>query len=139
MKPFRTLLCATLLAASSTMGQTKPADVVVTVPFAFVVAGQEFPAGRYVITEEGDVCLRIFNPQWRGLYVPTRDLPPSATDGSKMVFHRYGHTYFLSAVWLTGDTTGRELFPSRPERELAEHKAEMELAIVRSMELSASK
>jgi hypothetical protein len=139
MKPFRILLCAALLAASVTMAQTKPVDVVVTVPFAFVVAGQDFPAGRYVITEEGDVCLRIFNPQWRVLYVPTRDLPPSAGDGSKMVFHRYGHTYFLSAVWLTGNMSGRGLFPSRPECELAEHKAEMELAVVRSMELSAAK
>jgi hypothetical protein len=32
---------------------------------------------------------------------------------------------------VTGNTTGRELFRSRAERELTDRKAEMELAVVR--------
>jgi hypothetical protein len=55
----------------------------------------------------------------------------TTSDGSKLEFHRYGDTYFLSAVWVTGNTTGRELFRSRAERELTDRKAEMELAVVR--------
>jgi hypothetical protein len=55
----------------------------------------------------------------------------SASEGSKLGFHRYGDTYFLSAVWIRGKTTGRELSHSRAKRELAHNKAEVEVAEVR--------
>jgi hypothetical protein len=141
MQLFRISLRALLLVAASSaaMGQTKPGDVMADVPFSFVVAGQQFPAGHYIVTQQGDVCLRIFNSQHQGVYVPTHDSGRSASDGSKLVFHRYGDTYFLSAVWVTGKTIGRELYRSRAEREAAMHKTEMELAVVRSRELTASK
>jgi hypothetical protein len=131
MNLFRIALCGALLAvASTTMGQTKPGDMVVDVPFAFNVAGQALPAGHYIVAAQND-AIRIFNSQASGLYVPTHAATRTASDGSKLVFHRYGDTYFLSAVWVTGNTSGRELFPSRDEREAATRKAEMELAVVR--------
>ena len=38
---------------------------------------------------------------------------------SKLVFNRYGDQYFLSQVWMAGSDTGRDLSPSRNERNLA--------------------
>src|SRR5260370_5328161 len=78
-----------------------------------------------------DYTIRIFNFHTNGVYVPTHAATRTTSDGSKLVFHRYGDTYFLSAVWVTGNPTGRQLFPSRSERDLATRKAEMELAVVR--------
>jgi len=131
MKLFRIVLCGALLAAaSSAMGQTRVGDVTVDVPFAFNVAGQALPAGHYIVAPMGD-NIRIFNSQTTGLYVPTHSALRTISDGTKLVFHRYGDSYFLSAVWVTGNTTGRELFRSRAERELATRNAEMQLAIVR--------
>ena len=43
-----------------------------------------------------------------------------------MVFHRYGHNYFLAEVW-NGDTAGRQLTKSRQERAI-----ERELASIPS-------
>ena len=132
MKLVQIFLCIALLGGTlAGAAQTKPGDLWVEVPFAFFVAGQELPAGQYVVTPQGDACIRIFNSQKRGIYVLTHRSRRIASEESKLVFHRYGDTYFLSGVWLTGNTSGRELFPSRAERELANRKAEMELAVVR--------
>lgn len=140
MRLVRIALCTALLvAASAAMGQTKVGDIVADVPFAFVAAGQEFPAGHYIVSREGDCCLRILNSQQQGLYVATHDSLRSDSVDSKLVFHRYGDTYFLSAVWTTGNTIGRELSRSRAERELEAHKSEMELAVVHPQRLHPEK
>jgi hypothetical protein len=132
MRPLRFALCASLMVLSlAAMGQTISGDMVVDVPFAFVVAKQELPAGHYIVKAVDDDHLRIFNSQTVGLYVATHGTTRATTKGSKLVFHRYGDTYFLSAAWVSGNTAGRELFRSRAERELAEHGAEMEVAEVR--------
>jgi hypothetical protein len=125
------LFTALLTAAAAALGQTRPGDVTVDVPFAFHLAGQQFPAGHYIVRNEGDVCLRIFSAERRGLHVPTHQSLRTESDGSKLVFHRYGATYFLSQVWANGSTTGWVLSQSRAERELADRAEQMELAVVR--------
>lgn len=132
MKLFRIVFCVALFTAmEAAMAQTKQGDVVVDVPFAFSVAGQKLPAGHYIVAAAGTDLIRIFNRQTRGLFVPTHSGMRSKSDGSKLVFHRYGDTYFLSSVWMTGNTFGKELFRSPPEREFEAQRSEMELAVVR--------
>jgi len=132
MKTVWIALCIALLAlATASMGQISPGDMKVNVPFSFVVSGQTMPAGHYIVKTFDDAHIRILGPGTTGLYVPTHAAVRSASDGSKLVFHRYGDTYFLAAVWVTGNTTGRELYRSQAELELARHKAEVELAEVR--------
>ena len=129
MRLFQIGMGALLAVASSLMGQTKPGDMVVDVPFAFNVAGETLPAGHYIVAAMGD-NIRISSPA-RGLFVHTKAATRTTSEGSKLVFHRYGDNYFLSAAWVTGNPSGRELFRSPAERELATGKAEMELAMVR--------
>ena len=130
MRPFRIVFCAAVLAAMGVAtGQTKPGDVVVDVPFAFSVASQQLPAGHYIVTEKDDF-IRIFNGNKQGTFVPTHAAVRTTSNESKLVFHHYGDTYFLSCVWVKGNNPGKELYRSRAERELAAHQAEMELAVV---------
>ncbi len=132
MNLFRIVLCGALLfMASAAVGQTRPGDIMVVVPFAFDVGAQALPAGHYIVSAIDDAHVRIFNKQANGLYVGTHGALRTTSDGSKLVFHRYGDTYFLSAIWVTGNLVGRELSRSRAERELAGRSAEMELAVVR--------
>jgi len=139
MKIFRISLSALLLlAASAAIGQTT-GRVVADVPFSFVVAGRQFPAGHYTVTAASNLCLWISNSQQRGTFVPIHDSFRSTSEGTKLVFHRYGDTYFLSAVWVNGRTIGRELYPSRAEKDAANQKAEMELAVVRPGKLDSAK
>lgn len=131
MKLFRIVVFAALFAASAgAFGQTSPGDLVVDVPFAFSVAGQNLPAGHYIVSGKNDM-IRIFNRETQGFYIPTHSAFRGKADVSKLVFHRYGSAFFLSAVWTRGNAFGKELFPSRAERELKARQAEMELAVVR--------
>jgi len=131
MRVLRAVFFATLFAFNSlAFGQTSPGDVVVDVPFAFSVAGEKLPAGHYIVAGQNDL-IKIFSRNTRAFYIPTHSATRNKADGSKLVFHRYGDSYFLSELWVTGNTIGKELFPSRAERELASEKAEMELAVVR--------
>jgi hypothetical protein len=131
MRFVRIAFCAAVLAAIGlATGQTGPGDVVVDVPFAFNVAGQQLPAGHYIVKSK-DGFIRIFSTNKQGLFVPTHAAVRAASEQSKLVFHRYGDAYFLFGVWVKGTTTGKELYPSRAERELAARQAEIELAVVR--------
>jgi hypothetical protein len=117
MKLFGIAVCGALLAAMSlAIGQTKPGDMVVDVPFAFVAGRQTLRAGHDIVAAMDDT-VRIFNAQTTGLYVTTHSASRATNDGSKaasgskLVFHRYGDTYFLSGVWVTGNRSGRERSP----------------------------
>jgi hypothetical protein len=120
-----------LLAASVLFAQSKPGDLVADVPFAFVVAGRTMPPGHYVVNNRND-DLSIHDAHNQGVFVPAHSAQRGAHENSsKIVFHRYGDTYFLSEVWVGGNSIGKELFPSRAERKMVESGKEREIAEVR--------
>ena len=131
MKLFRIAFCAVMFALTvGAIGQTSLGDLVVDVPFAFSAAGQKFPAGHYIVKQRTDM-IRILGNHNQSLFVPTHAALRTQAEGSKLVFDRYGEDYFLSAIWVTGSKSGKQLFPSRAERELKAKRAEMEMAVVR--------
>ena len=132
MKLLRIVLyAALLLAASASIAQTRQGDVVANIPFPFIVAHQTLPAGHYIVSPANAVALGIHDANNRGTFVPTESTQRSANDNScKLVFHRHGDTYFLSEVWVAGNSNGRTLFRSRAERELAESGKEKVIAEV---------
>src|SRR5215469_811410 len=135
MKLLRIAFCAALcVLTAGAFSQTSPGDVVVDVPFAFSVAGKKLPAGHYIVKQQQPGMIRIFSQQNKGLFVATHGALRSKEEGSKLVFHRYGDSYFLSSVWVTGNKEGKELVPSPAERELKAHAAEMEMAVVRPVQ-----
>ncbi len=119
-----TMLMMTLaLAAASAVvanGQSKQ-KLIAQVPFDFVVAQKTLRAGEYHVravnqagdaiaikSVDGDQVLRLSSPRERS----NRQM------AAKLVFHRYGNTYFLSQIWMAGESTGRELPKTREERAL---------------------
>ncbi|HLW85252.1 MAG TPA: hypothetical protein VKR60_08575 [Candidatus Sulfotelmatobacter sp.] len=133
MRLLRIIFCAALLlAASAAIPQTKQGDVTADIPFAFVVARQTLPAGHYVISPTSTDSLGIHDGNNRGTFVPTQSTERSIHDNTcKLVFRRYGDTYFLSEVWASGNTIGKALFRSHAERELEASGKEKEVAVVR--------
>lgn len=133
MKRFRIGFCAALLALTAVaVGQTSPGDVVVDVPFAFSVAGRNLPAGHYVVAAQQIDMIKIYSQTTQTLYAPTHGTLRTKAESTKLVFHHFGDTYFLSEVWVNGNTSGKQLFPSKAEREFKSRQAEMELAVVRA-------
>jgi len=94
--------------------------MIANIPFPFVVADHVLPPGRYTITPVGETNLRIYAPHSRGVLVSTHSVLGGASEGmGKLTFHRCGGSYFLSAVWTATNGLGRQLFPSRAEKQAA--------------------
>jgi len=95
--------------------------VVADIPFEFIVADKTLPSGNYEV--------RAMFDNGHGLLIRSRDGSASAMritnpvighgteTKSKLVFHRYGKTYFLAQVW-NGDPDGVQLRKCSRERAL---------------------
>ena len=109
------------LAAVSTRAQAGN-SFTVNVPFDFSVSGKTLPAGEYMVIRVGvsrdalTMCSKDGKGSASALTktIETRDIQ----NQTRIVFRRYGKQYFLSQVWISGRSTGRELFTSKVEREL---------------------
>jgi hypothetical protein len=117
---FRTSIIAVIAAAAAyAQGSSSlKADV----PFDFIVGNQTLRAGQYMAdlrAVPGVVIVKSAD-HGGGAMVIGSDLRSVSTQREgkgKLVFHRYGNTYFLSEVWSAEDY-GRQLPKTRLEREL---------------------
>jgi len=106
-----------------------------TIPFDFLVRGKTLPAGNYEIRRINDspegLIIRNINDKHEHVMFETLSMETRmAPNTGEIVFHRYGDSYFLAEVLTPGEEIGRELVPSRAERqlkrELASNKSEPE-------------
>jgi hypothetical protein len=110
-----------LAAASVQAGNTLSPRMHVTVPFQFAVNGKTLPAGIYVVElnierrtvllhTDGQPSILLLAMGKESLEVPKQ---------SRLVFHRYGTSFFLTEVWTEGNPAGRVFAASNHEKELA--------------------
>ena len=91
------------------------------VPFQFIVGTEILPAGQYsvdMVSPSG--VLRVYCLDHKSYTAvvgfPYQSADPTGDD--RLVFHRYGNTYFLSRVWGYG-SYGRQLPVTKREHELS--------------------
>lgn len=111
-----------LLAAGSAFAQT--INLRANVPFKFIVNKETMPAGQYSIKSLGDSAGRT-------LFISSSDQSEkttviangvedrAASKQTKLVFLRYGDRYFLSQIWVEGNSSGHQLPKSPREAEVA--------------------
>lgn len=117
------MLIAGLTAASAAIanGQSQK-RLVVQVPFDFNLGDQAMAAGQYdvIIPSNTGGALWVLNHDGE----PQRMILARAAERrgdksiSKLVFHRYGSTYFLAQAWMSGDSAGCEISKTKQERAL---------------------
>lgn len=118
------LVVGLALASASVANGQSGKHVTAQVPFDFIVADKTLRSGQYQISEvnsAGD-ALAIRSAVGKGSVLRlTSETGSNAVRNSeaKLVFHRYGNTYFLAQVWMAGSSTGRELPNTRQERAIA--------------------
>lgn len=95
------------------------ADMQVKIPFEFQVSGKTLPAGTYYVTVE-KVYRRvdIRSQEGRTVFVASRPGGETAGKESRLVFHRYGNTCFLSEVLSSRQPFGNALPITKSERAL---------------------
>ena len=106
-----------LLAVPSTIAQGSGGDVLVDVPFAFSAGSHRLPPGRYTVTRHASGLIRIYGAYRsnQSVFLGVNRVESREDKGPRLIFHRYGDSYFLAQVWSTG--WGRELPKSKAEKE----------------------
>jgi hypothetical protein len=91
------------------------------IPFDFAAGNTRLPAGEYQVKFVSQQAVLIQSKDARSsAVVSTMATQANKTsDVGKLVFNRYGDQYFLSKIWSSASDTGRALYKSRLEREVA--------------------
>ena len=116
------MILAGFVATSSAKAQTSASrQLIATIPFEFSVGDKAMPAGDYTVRQINPASDRAVLQLRRkdgsaSAMVQTTSILGKTQESAKLVFHRYGSTYFLSQIWMAGEATGRELPKTRQER-----------------------
>jgi hypothetical protein len=102
----------------------------INVPFNFIAENQRMEAGQYTIQPllNGRLLIRSADGKIATTVLSLPAPMQSTATGSQVVFHRYGGDYFLAALWMQGQNTGREVLRGRKESELARKGTPRQLA-----------
>jgi hypothetical protein len=115
-------LLSLLLVAGSAIAQT--VHVRANIPFNFAVGNKTLPAGTYDVGtidhRDGKILLLQARDGNASMMVGSNaaeNLNPA--DKTKLVFNQYGNRYFLSQIWVAGETRGHQLPKTSREKEMA--------------------
>jgi hypothetical protein len=128
------LISGLAFLALAGMAAAQSLPTVANIPFDFVVHEKAMKAGNYMIEHvTNDVAVLLIRNDDSGAAIflvtqPARD-GKNPTGVPKLVFKRYGDTYFLSQVWTSSDI-GRQVPKSNKETEMARTSEPVELALV---------
>ena len=109
-------------------------EMTVSVPFGFIAGDKSLPAGDYSVQvnpERGSVVLRQ-EGQDPLMILTNRKESRSAPQRGKLVFQRYGTSFFLAEIWSQDNATGETLAPSAREKELARNKQPEQILVVQA-------
>jgi len=120
VKAFVLLSLLLPLSAIYVYGQGKTLIREAKIPFDFSVGAKTFPAGVYSVTRvnQEKIMLRLSSKDG-GESINIITSPIQAKEypkTGKLIFRRYGETYFLSQIWESDEIQGRQLLKSRTER-----------------------
>ena len=92
----------------------------VDVPFEFHAQGRPYPAGSYVVRQEGSfLSLRDNNGRLLTVLTATALISQDPAPASKLVFFQTQGMHLLSRIIWEGDKTGAELIRKGREEEIA--------------------
>jgi hypothetical protein len=114
-----TLSLLPMLAAAQIQPDTK---IQAQVPFDFVIGTKVVPAGQFSVQSAapGAITLAMRNPDAKINMVanPIRVESKQPAPTNALVFHKYGHRYFLWEVKVEGSRTMYQLREGKAEAEL---------------------
>jgi hypothetical protein len=118
------LVVGLALASAAVANGQSGRQLTAQVPFDFVVAERTLRSGQYEVSKANDAGDVLAIRDAGGKDQIMRLTSPVIRDNrkamsAKLVFHRYGSTYFLSQVWVSGKSEGREFAKTAQERALA--------------------
>ncbi len=90
------------------------------VPFRFGIADKQMPAGKYQVTAlYWNAVSLVCAESKTGVVALGQPTTQPAGAQPKLIFHKYGNHYFLAEVRLLNMHSGRKLYQSKEETEIA--------------------
>ena len=112
------LMALLVIPASTLYGQSE--GTWFKVPFPFVVADKQMPAGQYHVQSLYWNAVAIQRSGGNAGVIRQCQPTEVPADGQpKMIFHRYGQRHFLSEVRLPRMDSGRKFYVTKEEIEVA--------------------
>jgi hypothetical protein len=121
------------VAAPLQAGSILNHEMTVTVPFEFAAGDKVLPAGDYTVQvnpERGSVVL--WGEHRSQILLTIRKESRTVPVLGKLVFQRYGTSFFLAEVWSQNNATRETLAPSAREKELARKKQPEQILVVQA-------
>jgi hypothetical protein len=123
MKSLKQLIVVAIFAVLACTGlHAQNIDMRADIPFDFHAGDRLMPAGEYVIHEQGTwVILSHFDGKASGavMTLAASGRGPAQAQDARLEFNRYGSEYFLSSVWNSFTTNGRQVPATTRQKELA--------------------
>jgi hypothetical protein len=135
MKNLRTMMFALTVLLFATATQAQQTNVKASVPFDFVVGNHTYPAGDYSIKSINDAGSSILVRNAQDNSIASLQMSSTCANAApsrttKLVFLRMSDSYFLSQVWVAGNSAGREFPKSKAQTQLAQNHEKPERVIV---------
>jgi hypothetical protein len=128
------LAFATAVASNA---QSRVKKIKADIPFDFVVGDKTLAAGEYLVGQitsgsDAGILVRSSDGSQKAIRLTNAVSVNAPQKKNVLTFRRYGDTYFLAQVWLSGSVSGREVLKSKAERstgrELARNSSSGNLA-----------
>ena len=129
----RVLTVAIAMAAVAAV-HAEDRTVTANVPFNFYMGSSPMAEGAYRVDEfsHGAVeCLRSIKGKTINSVMTYSVTGKKGAEPARLVFHRYGGSYFLAEIWTGDGMIGHALSMTAREKELARSGAAPTLAVIR--------
>ena len=115
------VFAAAVVLASSATVSAQETDSITNVPFAFTVGQATLPRGTDRLSRlSGHLDdFEITGDRHSAIVISQPESPEGKDDNPRLVFHRYGDSYFLREIRLPGNVA-MSLPPTRLERDAVE-------------------
>jgi hypothetical protein len=124
MKPKILIILATVAVLlpllSSTLQAQEQLLFRVNVPFEFIAGGVHLSSGQYLAFHVTPNMIQLTRVDGRAnAYIAVKGLVMNGNNGNRIIFNKYGETYFLAQVQTGHDQQTHECFQCRGEKTLA--------------------
>ncbi len=139
MKNLKQLVVAAGFAVLACTGlHAQSIDMRATIPFDFHAGDTLMPAGEYVIHAQDPwiILKHLDGGKAAGALMTNAASRGNSTGDSRLVFNRYGDTYFLTTVWNQSSGEGRQVPETARQKELAKRG---EVPVQAAVTLASSK
>ena len=131
---YMTLAAVALALIALVPAYAQKTSATVNIRFAFTVDDVLMPAGEYLIyaPSEKVVSIQRVGGSEAKVTVTTSGSATRTHGPAKLVFHKYGNAYFLTAAWMPNSDHAQEFFASASEIQVARNGGQdvVELALL---------